>query len=239
MITIVTWLWNKTGKPVTHNFVNHTYTYEHVNRVYKMVYRHYRKPFRFVCITDNPTGIECETIPLWQDHLHLAGIVPGTFCRVKIFSPEMRELLGPRIISLDLDCVIVDNLQPIFDRKEPFIGWRAVVAKRGPVIYNASIFALNTGTFPKLWTDFKGARSVKEMAAHGFTSNCGTEQAWTSYKLGPKMPVWTSQDGVLSYKYQVKKQNSLPSGARIVFFHGALKPENARHIEWVDKFYPG
>jgi hypothetical protein len=240
-LTIVTWLWKKEGLPSTHLPKTFTYNFNHVNAVYEMVKRHYHKPFRFVCITDNPKGIKCETIPLWKDNLNLAGIVPGTWVRVKVWAPEMVELLGPRIISLDLDCVVTDDLAPLFDRTEPFIGWLSLGIRRTPIVYNASIWAMDTGAFPEVWTSFSSKRVIRELAKAGYEHFHGTEQAWASYKLGRNQPAWTWKDGVISYRFQLERyhKSKLIPGARIVFFHGPKKPWNLRkRIPWIAEHYP-
>ena len=167
-LTVVTWMWSDKNKPSYPNWSYSRYGYKHVNAVYDMVQKHYKRPHRFVCITDNPKGIKCETIPLWKDNLHMSGVIPGTWVRLKAWAPEMVELLGPRIVSLDLDCVVVGDLAPLFDRTEPFIGWLSLGIRRTPIVYNASIWAMDTGAFPEVWTSFNSKRAVRELAKAGY-----------------------------------------------------------------------
>jgi len=184
--------------------------------------------------------MECETIPLWEDNLYMKGIIPGSWVRIKSWAPEMKELLGPRIVSLDLDCCVVGDLAPLFDRAEPFVGWLAFGDKRTPVIYNASIWAMDTGAFPHVWSSFDANTAVQELAKHGFDHTAGTEQAWASYKLGPNMPTWSYKDGVVSFRYQLRPRRgfSLIPGSRIVFFHGPVKALNLmKTVPWVREHY--
>ena len=44
---------------------------EYVNNLYNAIQRHVTVPHRFICYTDDPTGVECETreflvdLPVW------------------------------------------------------------------------------------------------------------------------------------------------------------------------------
>src|SRR4030095_16148363 len=62
MLTVVCWKWRR---PVTYRS---QYAPETVHTLRRMVAAHYAKPHRFVCVTDDPTGLDgIETIPIWQD----------------------------------------------------------------------------------------------------------------------------------------------------------------------------
>jgi hypothetical protein len=235
-LTVVCWMWNGAGKPSVPYWRHSVYDYRHVNALQQMVARHYAKPHRFVCVCDDPTNIECETIPLGDWNLHLPGIIPGTWTRLRAFAPGMSEVLGPRYVSLDLDCCIVGDLSPIFDRTEPFLGWLSKGKRDLPCIYNASLWMADTEAFPELFTTFDAKRSPQLMEKLGYV---GTEQAWMSYKLGDRQPAVTWREGVVSYRFQVRaNKGRLPDDARIVFFHGPKKPWHLRHHAWVRKNYP-
>lgn len=253
MNTIIVWLWSDKGKPSFPRWQHSKYDARHVNAVYRMVQRHYTTPHRFVCITDNPAGIECETILLADavahanrshnpgDLLRMSGIIPGTWVRLLTWAPDMHKLLGKRIISLDLDCVVVDDVAPLFDQPGDFIGWFAFGRRDNPCVYNASIWAQKLETRRDIWDTFDAETAASELLRAGYRHFHGTEQAWQSYKLGPDQKAWTWRDGVASYRYQVRKMQKcgLTPGARIVFFHGPEKPWQLRdHLPWVKEHYP-
>ena len=54
---------------------------EYVNRLYGMVARNLRRPFRFVCLTDDASGIrfevECVAISLGENSPSINGSLPG------------------------------------------------------------------------------------------------------------------------------------------------------------------
>lgn len=241
MNTVAVWLWSDKGKPSFPKWAHSKYDYRHVNAVYRMVQKHYKAPHRFVAITDNPDGIECETIPLWDDLLHMPGIIPGTWARLKTWAPGMSELLGPRLISLDLDCCIVDDVAPLFDDPAPFIGWFAFGRRDNPCVYNASFWVQDTDWRTDIWTSFKAETAAVELLRAGYRNCHGTEQAWQSHKLGPDQKAYTWRDGVASYRYQIRKMpaENLTPGARIVFFHGPVKPWHLKDSSpWVKHHYP-
>ena len=69
------------------------YPAEYVHKLQNGVSRHLTIPHRFVCFTDDPAGLECETKPL-PDGLD------GWWNKVWLFK---RGLFDDRVIYLDLD----------------------------------------------------------------------------------------------------------------------------------------
>jgi len=132
-----------------------------------MVARNYTDPHRFVCITDDPEGIEGETYPLWEDFRFIENPLHkwvSCYRRLKIFSKEMKEIFGPRILVLDLDCVIVDDMRPVWNRPEPFVGIRlhpvgnSHLRTRGQRLddsYGGAMYLMDTGAFDYVYEDFR------------------------------------------------------------------------------------
>ena len=250
-LTVLLWKWKTSDKPTTNGWKFSIYDYRHVNAVVRMVRKNYKAPHRILAIVDDPDnpGYECETVSLYDtiklagakgDILYMPGIIGGTWCRLITWSSKLRQLLGPRIISLDLDCVIVGDLAPLFEREEKFIGWLSFGDRKRPVIYNASVWAADTDAYPDVWNSFHAKTAVQELAKAGYNHEHGTEQAWMSYKLGPRQPAWTYRDGVVSFRYQLRKRRGVPliKGSRIVFFHGPKKPlDIISQVPWVAKHY--
>lgn len=137
-------------------------------------------------------------------------------------------------MSLDLDCVITRDLAPLFAGMDvPFKGWLSMGRRRDPCIYNASIYLIEPQKYAHLWHDFNPRTSPATLKSLKFI---GTEQAWHSYRLGDKQPAWTGRDdGVYSYRYQIRQTGKLPDNARIVFFHGPQKPWSAN--KWLNSVH--
>lgn len=237
MLTVVCWKWKARPDWVSKSRVE--YSAKHVNVLYSMFKRHYHKPFRFVCITDDPTGINCETYPLWNDLADAKNpIAHWVTCypRLKIFSKEMGEVFGgDRILSLDLDIVIADDITELLEREGDFVGWDAG-NKNSQYRYCGSMYMFDAGSQSFLYDDFDPETSPQESHDAGFL---GSDQAWMCYKLGPDKPVWTKFNGVLSYRNDGlsvrSRRKPLPNGTKMVHFHGRHKPWNERPVThlWV------
>ena len=212
------------------------YTAEAANTLARMVGRHYHKPHRFVLITDDPAGATCETYPLWADlrgmRHPLGGGRPACYTRMKLFSREMRDVLGPRVVQMDLDVVITGDITELFERDAPFVGWR-VTNGRKPRVYNGSLWMVTPGALDYVWSDFDPDVTPRRANAAGYV---GSDQACMAYMLGEDRPYWTARDGVLSYRLDKLDRRALPAHARIVCFHGPKKPWHVTE-NWVREHY--
>lgn len=235
MLTVVTFKWKpKPGYRSKFSGYN-------VDVLRRMVRRHYPAPHRFVCITDDPKGItepDVELFELWDQH----GLVrnpsgaknPSCYRRLRLFAGNTGEWLGERFVCLDLDCVIVDDMRPVWDRPEPFVIWKSTT-RSNP--YNGSMFLLKAGARPQVWRQFDPYLTPVETKAAGYY---GSDQAWIGLCLGPNEATWTAADGVYSFRNEVRHAGArLPAGARIVFFHGKGDPwePEAQRVPWVAQNY--
>lgn len=213
----------------------------HVHTLRNMVRRHYPDPHRFICITDDPTGLDAdvEVIPLWDDYADLPNPSfpdgPSCYRRLKMFSPDIGKLVGERFVCIDLDVVIVDDLRPLFNRTEDFVGFRNPVPQ-WPL--NGSMFMMTAGARPDVWNSFDPLISPK--LTHE-ASMRGSDQGWMSYVLGWEEAMWGPEDGVISFQREVvRKAGRLPIGARVVFFWGKFDPwsRQARAVSpWIKDHY--
>jgi len=212
---------------------------ETVNVLRAMVKRHYQKPHRFICVTDDAAGIgnDVEILRLWDDYAQVASPCgsrqPSCYRRLKVFSKEAPTLFGPRFVCLDLDCVVTGDLAPTWDRDEDFVIW-GDTTPRTP--YNGSMFLLRAGTRRQVWEDFDPSTSPAKGRALGYF---GSDQAWIAAKLGSREKRWSQADGVYSYRNDIKRLGGLPDDARIVMFHGAIDPwsHEAQRLAWVREHY--
>lgn len=198
---------------------------ETVNILRRSVARNFQHPHRFVCVTDDAKGLdpEIEVVPLWTDFADIpsphGGHNPSCYRRLRAFSPEVVDVLGTRFVSLDLDCVVIGDLTPLWDRSEDFVIWGDTNPKTP---YNGSMFMLTAGTRSEVWTDFDPDESPMRAKSAGFW---GSDQGWISYRLGVGQAKWGTQDGVYSYRNHILPSNGkIQPNTRIVFFHGANKP---------------
>ncbi len=94
---------------------------EYVNRLYGMVRRHLQGDFRFVCLTDDSSGVREEVRCLPIPPLDLpAGIPERGWTKLTTFAADLHGLRG-NALFLDLDVVIVDDITPFFELPGEFL----------------------------------------------------------------------------------------------------------------------
>ncbi len=236
MLDVVCWKW----KPALG--YRSTFTSRQVNVLRAMVARHYPEPHRFNCVTDDPAGLhpDVRVIPLWLDHAKLISphgrANPSCYRRLRVFARDGADLIGPRFVSLDLDCVVTGDLRPLFNRPESFVIWEGQV-NGSP--YNASIFMMDAGARPQVWEEFDPVASPKKASALRFV---GSDQAWIGACLGRDEAKFTQAEGVYSWRMHLRRNRGiLPPAARIVFFHGSSgDPWQSRvqqRAPWIVEYY--
>lgn len=231
MLRVVTFKWK--AAPGYHT----RYTAEHVNVMARMVARFYSAPHEVVCITDDPDGLSptIRPLPLWSDFAELPNPngpqFPSCYRRLKLFAPEAAQLIGERFVIIDLDCVLVGDVRPLWDRPEDFVILRSAHPQ---LLYSGAMMLMRAGSRAEVWTEFDPVESPAY--ARGLR-HFGSDQAWIAARLGPDEACWTPADGVYSFsKHIVPADGALPPDARMVNFHGNLNPWDAGvmdELPWV------
>lgn len=220
MLTVVCWKWK--------GWREDTYSARNVNALQRMVREHLHMPHRFVCVTGDPKFLDCEVVT--PQELGIKFWHKDTVCyrKLAIFSERAKKLFGEKVLSIDLDCVILDDITPLVTDHE----LRVV---RGYVCpFNTSMVLHKTGTLTNVWENFDIERSPKlldkhrERIDHKFV---GSDQAWLAYMV-PKAAFWEARHGV--YQYAWVQGRDVPDNARIVFFAGKVKPwmDDVRASNW-------
>lgn len=137
------------------------YTLDYVTRLRAMVQRWIDRPFRFVCLTDQP-----ELMPPGVEPVAIAKL-PGLafWSKLELFNPA-RDFTG-RVLYLDLDTLIVDHLDAIVDYPAPFAitadpvrpGQRTVDRFGRAIVrrFNSSVMVWDAGTQDDLFTEWSPA----------------------------------------------------------------------------------
>jgi len=229
VIDIVTFKW----KPK--NDFRNEYTAEHVNRLAEMVKRNVTVPYRFICVTDDPTGIreDVQVYPLWENPAPHYGTLkrPNCFARLRMFANDefINSHFNERIVWLDLDALILGNIDHILNDKADFKIWYV----DGEVsLCNGSLVSHKRGTRTDLWTKFNPKNVHPEEGYQNTTGHIGSDQAWIAQNLRPEDLRFGKIDGVYSYRCHVKGK-PLPPDAKIVFFHGDDKAEDLLEVGWI------
>jgi len=222
-LPIITFLWRRNRQG--HQLPNVCdYTATHVNKLHRGLKKHLHIEHELICITDMPDDVECRTLPLWDTYTHLGGC----YNRLYIFSEDMKNLIGPRFACMDLDCVILNDVTPIFSRTEPFLIHKNAGKKKRQK-YNGSFIMMDSGAHSFVWDSFDETLVSKIQADE---ERVGTDQAWISMCLEEAITIGP-EDGV----YEANKiKNNLPENARMIFFSGRRDPTE-RKFKWVKGNY--
>lgn len=207
-LKIVTWKWKSVDKSLKKR---DEFNSVHVNTMYSMLQRHLHMPFEMVCITDDPTDIhpQIRCVPLWRDYRR----VGGCFRRLRIFSDEMKHIIGARFASIDLDAVIVDDVTPIFSRTENFIIWGEHYRDTP---YCGSLMMMNAGCRAGVWESFKLEKYPSNIRGRWPK---GTDQFHISRCLYPEEVMWTSEDGVYNFNHTIRRWPQFKKG---VFYRDSI-----------------
>ena len=208
------------------------YGSEYVNRLYSMVSRNTSRPLRFICLTDDPTGIRAEVEVKSMPPFDLPERLRyHPFRRMFIFQDKLEDISGD-VLHLDLDLLVTGSIDGFFDYKPDL---EFVVAENwtqpGQGIGNMSVFRFRIGALTKIWDRFRAdPMAMKRMYRNSQTFVCRT--------LG-KVEFFPSE-WCLSFKHSLIphwpfnffKAPQLPEDARIVAFTGKPDIEDAYRGEW-------
>lgn len=230
MLTVVTFLWREENGRHNHLFL---YSADYVNRLRSMLERHLKQPHELVCVTDMPEGIDprVRIVPQPYTSRLMGENVPGWFRRLSIFHPDADTWLGRRILLMDIDCVILDDLDPLLEGAGDFKAWepRLYWAKhRHYSRYNMSFVLMDAGARPEVWERFTPEGAESALSKSGLAVD---DQTWVSYVLGPNEDTWPWDGEIRSLKATPE-----PEAARIVFFNGPRSPampEIQRQHPWI------
>lgn len=217
-LTIVTWLWHG-WRPV--------YKPEHVYRMRDMLSQHLSIPHRFVCVTDRPDILPgVDTIKLWPAPQALADQTlgrPSCYARLRLHSAEMADIIGKRILSIDLDAIIISDFADLITDDDFKILGNSCCP------YNGSLWQVTPGAHQDCWDslNWRNAQQAKRQKMPSGKRVVGSDQAYMAWKI-PGAPVWPAGDksGVY-YRSMIKER--IPEGAKIIFFPADEKP-------WSDKW---
>lgn len=188
--------------------------------------------FRFVCLTDDATGIvpQVETFPIPDMGLSDFNWKKGGWAKLCVFMPELYDITG-RCLFLDLDSIIAPPIDDLFTYPGEVVcidssaRWKQAGAAGTPVAMS-SVFAFTAGAQPELFTRF--------MADHGAAvAKYRIEQSFIQGELGTGALTFWPRDWVVSFKYHLRRPVGLgwvlfpkPPGpeARVIAFHGEPRP---------------
>ncbi len=226
LTTVITWLWGT------------KYGARDVSRLCKRVKDTLKTPHRFVAFCDR---YDKDITPLAEVRLIEKEDFPlmtrSCFVRLRMFDPNWQRQNGfdERIISIDLDNVIIDRLDQPFNNNNSFMILQHVNTVN-PNPFNASVMMLRAGMHPEVWMDFTPEKAART-PFHEFPD----DQGWIHYKL-PNALGWTAGPSTGIYGFKKKgwpggSGTHLPPNAKIICFMGYRKPIDYSDVSWIQKYW--
>lgn len=215
-----------------------SYSAEYVNRLYAGVKRNLKRPFRFVCVTDNGKGLDdgVEAVAFPEAPVGWRWQWPNIFVKLMVFKNGFADLSGPTLF-LDIDQIIVGELDGFFDYKpgefciiRNWIEMRKRLFRKVPKIGNSSCFRFEAGKMNHVYEKF-----LAEMEIATQKKFFRTEQAYMTHAVGVENVNWWPSKWVQSFKRKCMPVFPLnlfmtpvpPKRAKILCFHGRPNPPDA------------
>ena len=209
----------------------------YVNRLYWAVKRNLNKEFRFVCFTDDPSGItkEVECYPMVE-----VAVPPDVkdllWPKLGVFRKNIADLEGT-CLFLGLDVLIVDSIDCLFDYEPssfcishtwwtPYKHWKSRVLNRMEE-GNTSVFRFEANSMEFLLEDFES--NPVQLAEKYFS-----EQLYVTQMLIDQLR-WFPTSWIRSFRRHCRPTIPLnmvltpriPRDAKIIAFHGLPKMDQA------------
>lgn len=218
MLTVVTFLFDGWRHKAQGEEV---FTAAHADNVCLQYREHLTVPHRFVCVTDDPTGIDhCEVFdinrfPNWPERSPAGwNNRASDFFRLDLFTDFGLEI-GDRILMTDLDVWLRGNIDHLIT-DEPF---RVLMAPRG---YCTALYLVTPGARPELaeydpetWND-----ECNELKAAGKWVP-GSDQSVVNARATDHEATYSEADGVYLI---APDQRTIPDDACVAMFYGTMKP---------------
>lgn len=207
------------------------YPADYVNVLHSACRKAMKGAFRFVCLTDDPAGLNegIEALPIPDVGLDpKEWFVGGVWPKLGIYDRLLHGLKG-RCLFIDLDMVVLRDLDAFFDRPGRYIGIDAGEAWGRPgraasAELCSAMIAFDAGGLPQLAETFR-TEKTRIMGSYR------TEQAYTEDMLAP-IGYWP-EGWVISFKRRLRQPIGLdlflepkepPPAAKVLAFHGRPRP---------------
>ena len=207
---------------------------EYVNRLFAMVKRNLSLPFAFHCFTDDSQGIrsDIECHPLPELDCPVPVNVPGMWRKTAIWRKDLAGIDG-RALFVDLDSVIVDAIDPLFewgDDDDVILArnWLKPLSKLG----QTTLFRFKVGAHAYLLEQFqKDSQGIAEQ--YRFEQHYVTQNVRGGVKFWPKQWVRHYRAHCLpGYLGRYFRPATIPRGARVIAFPGEPNPADALVGQW-------
>ena len=216
------------------------YPARYVNNLYRGVSRWMDRDFRFVCFTDDTSGLDCaiETHPMpiepFADAFEYGCTRKrrkGAWRKISLLRPGLAGMQG-QLVVFDIDVVVTGPLSPIVDYAPDKVVFRREwrYARLGLHGGHGSVYSLNPAFHPYLYEEFA------DDPVGSIDRSKGSEQYYTSMTaLRHEQLSYLPNDLVCSYKRDLLptfpinlfRKPVLSEQCRVLCFHGRPSIEEA------------
>ncbi len=222
MLHVVTWFWGDKYSP------------EYVRKLKNSLLRNVKQEFHFIVMSDQKLDF-LDTAPI--QYPKGVTLDRNCFVRLQTFSREWQQSegieIGDKILSIDVDCVVTGELDPLVDTDNKFMIMQG--GNFQPCPYNGALQLLTVGHHRDVWDDFTIDRA-SQVPFHEWPD----DQGWlwhmipnaAGWKCGPEHGVY-----VFHKPGWPERSDNLPEGARVVAFAGKRSPAKFEHLPWIGKHW--
>lgn len=186
--------------------VGDKYSVDYVHRLEAMCRRHTTRPFQFLCLTDDFTGLNCERAA------KIGTDLPGWWSKLILFQPHF-AIRNQRTLFLDLDTIIIGNIDRLMDYDGPF----AILQDFWAPTYNSSVMSFVGSYGPQIWEQFD----------RRIISNLWGDQDWITTCVRDA-DIWQGIAPGYIASYKADRLEKSPGDYRVVCFHGDPKPHTLK-----------
>lgn len=208
---------------------------EYVNILHDCVQKHLSIPYKFICYTDDPSGIKdgIETRALPEIELGSAPIWAG-WRKISSLSTKLGIPEGATALFMDVDLIITGPLDDFFTYKPGKFciieNWTGM----GRGVGNSSVYRFQIGAHVDVFDDFEARHEE-------IYKTMPNSQTYMSKTVAKNHQIeWWPDEWCRSFKrhcvpkglMRFLRKPQLPENCRILVFHGPPKPMDAAVGKW-------
>lgn len=220
------------------------YGVDYTLRLYNMVKRNTTKDFKFYCLTD--------VVDRYARHPNIIPIeldtdLVGWWNKLLLFKKD--TLPKGEYLYFDLDVVIVDNIDCLFDHSSFGITRDFIRPDNGLLSgpeYNSSILKFDNRTTNGIWQHYINNKKVwhdYQKQIHFFGDQNVISHYVNHYpdflKTFPDEWIWSYKKGVERGKTAGDRSrmfgSQIPPHGKVCVFHGEPSPDKVKDVEWITK----
>jgi len=215
------------------------YGVDFVNQLYNGAKKNIDGDFRFVCLTDNETGLNpaIEALPLPDIKLGEAKLISG-WRKLSSLSPQLTKApynMSGTILFFDVDMIITDDLNDFWNFEPNDFCIIENWTQMGRGIGNSSVYRYELEKMHHIFHDF-------ESRYEEIYDEYDNEQMYLTKMTAKTMPVkYWPESWCKSFKIHCMPPRLLrgiltpkmPEECKILVFHGPPKPTDAAIGRWI------